>query len=193
MGLTRSNVRAKGRRRQDARPGLAKMYRGQPGPGGLPLALRLSEVLDPAAQLEVHVNFIVERAAYKHSAGFLAKGLEAYGFVEAKGGSVRGVDAEVDLQNAGDAARQCKNLKQESAADTFASGLRRNIHSPDHRLVRELDPALAAEGDEANEFIPFECSEYSAIRVFDKARLNGYTRKVFLFFVARSEGRWFVL
>ena len=36
----------RGRRRQDARPGLAKMYTVLPaGPGGLPLALRLSEGL----------------------------------------------------------------------------------------------------------------------------------------------------
>ena len=40
-----------GRRRQDARPGLVKctVYH-QPGPGGLPLALRLTEVLGHAAR-----------------------------------------------------------------------------------------------------------------------------------------------
>ena len=49
VGGFHGNVELSGRQRQDARPGLAKMYAyRQTGPGGLPLALRLSEGLDEA-------------------------------------------------------------------------------------------------------------------------------------------------
>ena len=49
-----------------------------PGHGGPPLSLRLSEGLDPAAQTQEHVYFIVECAAHHEGAGLLTEGLESY-------------------------------------------------------------------------------------------------------------------
>ena len=52
-GICSLTFKLSGRQRQGARPGLAKMYRVSPdGPGGLPLALRLSEGLGVTVRAE---------------------------------------------------------------------------------------------------------------------------------------------
>ena len=123
----------------------------QTGPGGLPLALRLSEGLGSTRHMTDHLVFVLQFSADKQVAALKTELDETQPLVKCDSGRVLGVDAEVYLPGSKNLRCIAQCVAHDLSADTIATYLRGHVNAPDKRLVRQLGHALALKANQSTE------------------------------------------